>query len=239
MHAVHACGNAHATQEQAEPAPQLHSEELEPRSIDKVSRDDGARERKRRRDRVHHARPVAHAAVIRVRGVVDDVRDRSGGHADDGAGEGAEEDDEGESACDVVDGRPHGEEEQGRHEHDDEVHVQRAELVAQPAREHAPDRASPVHSGEVVEDGDVVVGGAALLCAPDGVVQRPLLEVEEDGVEAEEHEGDGGAEPVEGGELEGGRVDPATRGEPFVVVAFVEGVRGVGLGADGGEEGGH
>ena len=67
---------------------------------------------------------------------------------------------------------------------------------------------------------------------PQVVGERPFFKIEEHGVEAEEHESDGGAEPVEGSVSESGWIDPTLDGEPFVVVAFVQWVEGIGLCAD-------
>ena len=63
-------------------------------------------------------------------------------------------------------------------------------------------------------------------------VRRPVLEVEEDGVEAEEDEADGRREPAPGGILEGFWVDPHAHARPSIGLAeFVVGV------GDGEEEG--
>ena len=102
--------------------------------LDEVACDDWPGERERCGNRVHHAGPVTHTAVVCVRCVMDDVRDGGRWHANHSAGEGTEKDDESKCASDSIDCCPHGKEENRGDKHDNKVHMQSSELVAQPSR---------------------------------------------------------------------------------------------------------
>lgn len=208
---AHAAGG----QEHAGARPQLDGPEVVQELRDQVAGDDGPREGRRRGARVHHAGPLAELGLgggVRA----EDVRDGGRGQADDGAGEDAEDDDEGQRGGDGVGEGPEDEGEEGGDEGDEAVDVEGAEVVAEVGGGEAAERGGGVHDAEEPEGAHGVVVGCVGLEGPaagvvfvaDARLRGPFFEVEEDGVEAEEEEGDGGAEPAEGAVAEGVRVDP-------------------------------
>lgn len=114
--------------------------------------------------------------------------------------------------------------------------VHGAEVVAEVGGAETADGGCGVHDTEEPEGAHGVWLGvfvnhrAAVGGVPeaDAGVGRPLLEVEEDGIEAEEEEGNGGAEPSEGVVAESMGVDPDADSCPALGLA--EGVSRVGAG---------
>lgn len=213
----------HSADKEANATEDLNGDEVVPVSADEVALNDRTDQCKRRSERVHQPRPLTKSALI-LRSGPEYGGDARGRQADDAPAERTKEHDEGDSGRERVGVGPEREAEEGSDERDGGVDVQCAEEVRQVAA------AQPADAGAAVHDGEEVVGAQAWRDAGLGVVggrdgvdrarrlplaaggnaraRRPLLEVEEDAVEAEEHHRHAASEQEEGWVAERCGVDP-------------------------------